>query len=133
MSEATSGVPVKYVIVSDPMFREALQPFIKWKTKRGFNVIEAYTNDPAVGKTINSIKAYLQNLYTSATSTDPAPTFVLFVGDVAQIPAFNCGDHVSDLYYCEYTGDYLPEVYYGRFSANTVAELLPQINKTLAI
>jgi hypothetical protein len=126
-----SGVPVKYVIVSDPMFREALQPFIRWKTKRGFNVISTYTNNPEVGKTNQSIKAYLQNLYLSATSSDPAPTFVLFVGDVDQIPSYNCGSHVSDLYYCEYTGDYLPEVYYGRFSANTVAELLPQINKTL--
>lgn len=126
-----SAFPVKYVIVSDPMFRDALQPFIRWKTRRGFNVTEAYTDEPEVGNSLSSIKAYLQNLYTSATTEDPAPTFVLFVGDVAQIPAFDCGGHVSDLYYCEYTGDYLPEVFYGRFSANTVAELLPQINKTL--
>jgi hypothetical protein len=130
-SDTISKFPVKYVIVSDPMFEQALQPFIKWKTKRGFKVIEAYTNQPEVGNSFNSIKAYLQNLYTSATATDPAPTFVLLVGDVAQVPAYNCGDHVTDLYYCEYTGDYLPEVYYGRFSANNVAELMPQINKTL--
>lgn len=131
MLDTISNVPVKYVIVSDPMFQAALQPFINWKTKRGFKVIEAYTNNPAVGTSFNSIKAYLQNLYTSATTSDPAPTFVLFVGDVDQIPAYNCGAHVTDLYYCEYTGDYLPEMYYGRFSANNVAELLPQINKTL--
>jgi len=130
-TEVNANVPEKYVIVSDPMFRSALQPFINWKTKRGFNVIEAYTDDPLVGTSTGSIKAFLQNLYASATSNDPAPTFVLFVGDVAQIPAFDCGDHVSDLYYCEYTGDYLPEAFYGRFSANTVGELLPQINKTL--
>jgi len=130
-SEGINNVPVKYVIVSDPMFKDALQPFVMWKTKRGFNVIEAYTDNPAVGTSLTSIKVFLQNLYTSATSADPAPTFVLFVGDVAQVPAFNCGEYVSDLYYCEYTGDYLPEVFYGRFSANTVEELLPQINKTL--
>lgn len=123
--------PVKYVIVSDPMFQDALQPFIHWKTKKGFNVVEAYTNDPAVGTTFNSIKAYLQGLYTSGTTADPPPSFVLFVGDVAQIPAFNCSGHVSDLYYCEYSGDFLPEVYYGRFSANNLAELQPQIDKTL--
>jgi len=129
--DTISTVPVKYVIVADPMFQAALQPFVAWKIKRGFQVIEAYTNNPAVGNTFTTIKAYLQNLYTSATVSDPAPTFVLFVGDVAQIPAFNCGGHVSDLYYCEYTGDYLPELYYGRFSANNLAELQPQINKTL--
>ena len=54
--------PVKYVIVSDPLFQTALQPLIEWKTKKGFNVIEAYTNDPNVGTTTNSIKAYVKTL-----------------------------------------------------------------------
>lgn len=123
--------PVKYVIVSPPMFHDALQPFIHWKIKKGFNVVEAYTDNPAVGTTFNSIKAYLQNLYTSATPADPAPSFVLIVGDVAQIPAYNCSSHYSDLYYCEYSGDFLPEVYYGRFSATDLSQLQPQIDKTL--
>jgi hypothetical protein len=129
--DTLSKPPIKYVIVSDPMFQAQLQPFIQWKTKKGFTVVEAYTDDPAVGNTFNSIKAYLQGLYTSATPDDPAPTFVLFVGDVDQVPAYNCGAHVSDLYYCEYNGDYLPEVYYGRFSATSTSELQPQIDKTL--
>ena len=129
--DTLSKQPIKYVIVSDPMFQAQLQPFIQWKTKKGFTVVEAYTNNPAVGTTFNSIKAYLQGLYTSATPDNPAPTFVLFVGDVEQVPAYNCGSHVSDLYYCEYSGDFLPEVYYGRFSATNAAELQPQIDKTL--
>jgi hypothetical protein len=125
--------PVKYVIVSDPMFQTILQPFIQWKTRKGFTVVEAYTSDVNVGTTTASIKTYLQNLYNNATPSDPAPTFVLFVGDVAQIPAFsgNAGSHVTDLYYCEYSGDYLPEVYYGRFSATNTTQLQPQIDKTL--
>ncbi len=130
-AEPMTKNPVKYVIVSDPMFRQALQPFVQWKIKKGFTVIEAYTDDPNVGKTTTSIKNYLQNLYTSATQTDPAPSFILFVGDVAQIPAFQAAGHVTDLRYCEYTGDNLPEVYYGRFSATNVDELQPQIDKTL--
>lgn len=127
--------PTTYVIVSDPMFQTALQPFIQWKTQKGFKVIEAYTSNPSVGNTTNSIRTYLQNLYTSASPTNPAPSYVLFVGDVAQIPSFGgtTGTHISDLYYCEYDGgsDYFPEVYYGRFSANNVGELQPQIDKTL--
>ena len=125
--------PVKYVIVSDSMFRNTLQPFVQWKTKKGFTVVEAYTSNPAVGNTTTSIKAYLQGLYNAATPSDPAPSFVLFVGDVAQVPAFagTTATHVTDLYYCEYTGDFLPEVYYGRFSANNISELRPQVDKTL--
>jgi hypothetical protein len=123
--------PVKYVIVSDPMFQTALQPFVQWKTKKGFKVIEAYTNNVAVGNTTTSIKNYLQGLYNAGTAGDPAPTYVLFVGDVAQIPAFTSGGQATDLYYCEYTGDYIPEMIYGRFSATNVSQLQPQIDKTL--
>ncbi|MFO7614752.1 MAG: C25 family cysteine peptidase [Bacteroidales bacterium] len=125
--------PIKYVLVSDRMFEATLQPFIEWKTRKGFTVIEAYTDDPAVGNTTTQIKSYLQDLYTSATPDDPAPTFILFVGDIAQIPTWNgvAAGHVTDLYYCEYTGDYFPDVFYGRFSAQNVAQLQPQIDKTL--
>lgn len=125
--------PVKYVIVSDPMFQSQLQDFISWKTKKGFTVIEAYTDDPAVGASVDSIKDYLENLYFSATPTDPAPSFVLLVGDYAQIPAKNglTGFQITDLYYAEYTGDFLPEVFIGRFSATNFDQLQPQLDKTL--
>ena len=125
--------PVTYVIVSDPMFETALQEFIEWKTKKGFKVVEAYTNNPAVGNTTASIKAYLQNLYENPTAEVPAPTFVLIVGDVAQVPTFTgvSDSHVTDLYFCEYTNDIFPEVFYGRFSATNLAQLQPQIDKTL--
>ncbi len=128
-----TSYPVKYVIVADTMFYNALQPFVQWKTKKGFTVIQAYTNNPAVGNTTTSIKSYLLNLYNTGTINNPAPSFVLFVGDIAQVPAFSGteGSHVTDLYYCEYTGDFLPEAYYGRFSATNIAELQPQIDKTL--
>lgn len=128
-----TSAPVTYVIVSDPMFESTLQPFIAWKKKKGFKVIEGYTNNSAVGITTTSIKSYLQGLYTSPPAGYNAPSFVLFVGDVAQIPAWSgsAGSHYTDLRYCEYTGDNLPEVFYGRFSATSVAELQPQIDKTL--
>jgi len=31
--------PIKYVVLSDPMFETQLQPFIEWKTEKGFDVI----------------------------------------------------------------------------------------------
>lgn len=131
--DAITEYPIKYVIVADPMFETQLQPFIQWKTRKGFNVIEAYTNDAAVGSTTTSIQNYLEGLYNAGTPSDPAPTFVLLVGDVAQVPTFNgvTSSHKTDLYYVEYTGDYFPEVYIGRFSAQTTNQLQPQIDKTL--
>lgn len=135
INDTLNHLPMKFVIVSDPMFQSALQPFVAWKKKKGFDVIEAYTNNPAVGTTTTSIKTYLQALYNSATYSDPAPSYVLLVGDVNQVPSFagTSGSHPTDLYYFEYDGggDYLPELYYGRFSANNLTELQPQLDKTL--
>ena len=124
--------PVKYLIVSDPMFESTLSPFIQWKTKKGFEVITGYTDE--IGSSVDDIKAWIESLYNSGTSQDPAPTFVLFVGDVAQIPASDTGSSsgkVTDLYYCSLDGDMFPEMYWGRFSATSVSELEPIIDKTL--
>lgn len=119
--------PLHLVIVSDPMFQAQLAPFIAWKIKKGFKVTVGYTN--TIGTTKEAIKTYLQNIYQGSSPM----AYVLFVGDVAQIPAWtgNSDSHATDLRYCEYTNDDFPEVYYGRFSANNTAELQPQIDKTL--
>ena len=120
-----------YVIVSNIMFQNALQPFINHKKLQGYNVIVSYTNNSNVGNTTTSIKNYLKGLYESPAQGMAPPLYVLLVGDTEYIPAFNAGEHVTDLYYFDYTGDYLPEVMYGRFSASTVEQLQNIIEKTI--
>lgn len=127
--------PMKYMILSDPSFRSALQPFIHWKTQQGFKVVEVYKGSPGVGATADDMKAYLKNLYQLATADDPAPTYLLIVGDFEQIPAFYSSSygHYTDLYYAEYDGgdDYIPDVFYGRFSAIDSQTLANQVEKTV--
>ena len=130
--------PVRYVIVANSMFRGHLDDFVQWKRRKGFMTDIVYTDNPSVGNTTSSIQTYLRGLYTDATTASPAPTYVLLVGDVAQLPAFSAqvtspsSDHVTDLYYMTWTvGDHLPDCHYGRFSAQTVAQLTPQVQKTL--
>lgn len=131
--------PLRYVVVADPKFRDSLQGFIAWKRQQGYDVVEAYTSDEAVGQTAESIRAYLKGLYDNATEADPAPTYILLVGDTDEIPSFpsRCtklpvaSNHVTDLYFAEYTGDTLPDAYIGRFSASAVEDLMPQIHKTM--
>ena len=122
------------MIVSDRSFEQVLQPFVDWKTKKGFNVIEAYTDDPNVGNTTTSIKNYLQNLYNNPGSNNP-PSYILLVGDVNEIPSFSGtqGNHVSDLYYAEYdgNGDFYADVYYGRFSSSNPQEIQHMVTKTI--
>ena len=132
----SSAAPVRYLIVANSMFRGSLDTFVQWKKRKGFLTDIVYTDNAAVGTTTSTIQAYLQSQYTNATAANPAPTFVLLVGDVAQIPAFNgtayADPHVTDLYYSTWTsGDNVPDCHYGRFSAQNVEQLLPQIQETL--
>jgi hypothetical protein len=126
-----SNTPIKYLIVAHKMFRGALEDFILWKKQKGFLVEVGYTDDEIVGTTKASIASYIKSHYDSATIVNPAPTFVLLVGDVAQIPASLTLDHPTDLFYFTLPGSYFPWCYYGRFSAQSISQLVPQIEKTL--
>ena len=125
--------PVKYLIIAHDMFanNEQLMAFVNWKKRIGYLVEVAYTS--STGTTTTAIRNYILSEYTNATAANPAPTFVLLVGDVEQIPVFTgTQNHKTDLHYATWTsGDHLPDCYYGRFSAQNVSQLLPQIEKTL--
>jgi hypothetical protein len=130
-----SDVPLKYVVVARDSFREALQPFVRWKTQMGYNVVQYY---PPAGANRDSIRKHLADMYHTATPLSPAPTFLLIVGDVEQIQSFigrytipQGATHATDLYYAEYTGDIYPDVLYGRWSAATVEQLQTIVDKTI--
>ncbi|MBR1644990.1 MAG: T9SS type A sorting domain-containing protein [Bacteroidales bacterium] len=133
-----ADAPIRYLIVSHPMFRGQLESFISWKRRLGYLVDIVYTDDHEVGSTADSIAQYLQLQYDNATAERPAPTYLLLVGDVQQVPAneSQCGrwynEHITDLYYTTWTeGDYLPDCFVGRFSAQNLAHLSAQVDKTL--
>lgn len=127
-----SSGPMKYMILSDPIFKDALVPFVEWKTQKGFEVLEIYKGEDGVGTTNTAMREHIRGIYLNSPP-ESRPVFLLIVGDHEQIPAFSASGHVTDLYYAEFDGDgdYFPEIYYGRFSAQNVEQLLPQIEKTL--
>lgn len=124
--------PVKMLIVSNRMFESTLAPLVEWKTKKGFFVEVAYTDD--IGQTSAAIKTFIHEKYNEGTLENPAPTFLVLVGDVEQVPASATGTasgKKTDLYYASVDGDYFPEMYYGRLSATTTQQLENIINKIL--
>ena len=125
------GDTVTMVIVTAPDFVGQLADFIAWKTERGFNVITAVVGSAEVGSTTSSIRSYLHGLYNNATPEEPAPSFVLFVGDVAQVPTFSESGDATDRPYCAVDGDLVPDMYYGRFSATNPTQLQAQLDKTM--
>ncbi|MCB5286232.1 MAG: C25 family cysteine peptidase [Candidatus Cloacimonetes bacterium] len=125
--------PMGYLIILPANFNAAMQPFIDWKTREGFNVTVATIE--SIGNTTNQIKTYIQGLWNDATVQNPAPSYLLIVGDVAQVrsnTSTTFGSHPTDLHYVRLQGtDYMPEMFFGRFSATSVAQVTNQVNKTL--
>ncbi len=124
--------PIKMVIVSHPDFEETLQPYIDWKTKQGYEIIEAYTDD--IGSSASDIQDFIHGEYNAGTPEDPAPTFVIVVGDPDKLPASAIGSasgQVTDLYYASVDGDYFADMYLGRLSARNEQELQNQLDKIL--
>lgn len=126
--------PFKMLILSSPIFREELQVFIQWKKEQGFEIVELYTDE--IGSTETAIKNYLANLWES--NDEPFADYLLICGDTGQVPTcegvhmyYSNDSQPTDIYYAEYTGDMLPDVFYGRFSASSAAQMQKIIEKTI--
>ena len=128
-----SDKPVKMIILTDTAFRKHLKPFIQWKTQKGFRITTLYRGKGLAGSTFSEIKDTLTRLYNSATEDDPAPEYLLIVGNINRIPKSDGTSQISDLYYGEFdgAGDYLPDVFIGRLPVADTVELKGVVKKLI--
>ena len=119
--------PVEYLIITADELFDRIQEFARWKTQKGYKV-DIYRISE-VGTDDEAIKSFVEEAYSS---WEIAPTYLLLVGDVEQIPSHNTGRHLSDKYFVTVDGDdYVPDIIVGRFSAQTEEQLNAIIEKTL--
>ncbi len=131
--------PTKMLILCPPNYTDELQPFVDWKKQQGFGVtVTTVGTEGTVDNTTAAILTYMQGVWSAATAENPAPTYLLIVGDTStsgdNIIANTgvSGSHPTDLTYVRLLGtDYLPEIYYGRFSVASATELTNIVNKTI--
>jgi gingipain R len=116
------------LIITYDQFSSALTPFVQWKNSKGINTtvvnrsVVSSTNNPA------QIKSYIQNYYNQ----HPELTYVLLVGDYAQISSPAYSDGVSDPEYTKVAGnDNYPDIYVGRFSAESLTDVQTQVQRTI--
>jgi uncharacterized repeat protein (TIGR02543 family) len=123
--------PVHMIVLTPENYVSTLQPWINWKIQKGFDV-NVVTKEQA-GSNYNAIRTYIQNLYNTGVSQGATPTFLVIVGDVAQIPntTGNQTQKVTDLYYGSIDNDYFPDMFYSRMSAENTNQLTAIINKIL--
>jgi hypothetical protein len=130
-----SDKPVKMVIITDTAFKKQLAPFIKWKTQKGFKLNILYKGTGLAGNDYIHLKETLTRIYNASTADDPAPEYLLIIGDVNRIPYYGSGGtgNTTDMYYGEFdgNGDYIPEMYVGRLPVADTAELRTAVSKII--
>ncbi len=120
-----------YLIIVYDDFYDGILPLANWKQSLGFDTTVTKTSDIPGGPTKENIKAYIEDAYDSWAVP---PSYVLLVGDVAQIPTFTGYDSYSaaDIYYVTINPeDYFPDIFIGRFPASQEAHVTAMVDKTL--
>lgn len=124
--------PVRMIVVAPENYLTALQPWLNWKTQKGFYVNVVTTAQ--AGGNYTAIQSYVQNLYNTGVNQGATPTFLVLVGDTGQIPGKTTGNatqKVTDLYYGSVDNDYFPDMFYSRMSAENANEVTAIVNKIL--
>ena len=120
------------LIICYDSFISYMTDFVNWKKTRGVNTTIVGTS--TAGSTYSAIQTYIKNQYNANNNI----THVLLVGDVAQIPGYTYSGGGSsyagkgDNAYGQIVGsDIYNDVFIGRFSASTAAQVTTQVNRTI--
>lgn len=123
-----------YLVVTRQDLVDSLQEFLQWKREQGFSVELMITES---GQR-DSVRNALKQRYEASSPLRPAQRYVLIVGDVDRIQACQAkhtpnglNQHATDMYFGEYSGDYVPEAWVGRLSVADSAELAAVARKII--
>jgi hypothetical protein len=112
------------LVITYDAFYNTMIPFVQWKNLKG--IPTEMVNVSEIGNA-NAIKTYIADYYNTN-----GLTFVLLVGDAAQVPSLYASGGASDPSFGYILGnDHYPEIFVGRFSAENVAQVETQANRTI--
>ena len=117
------------LIICYDNFISSMTDFVNWKKTRGINTTIVGTSTISSSLTYSNLKTYIQNQYNANNNL----THVLLVGDVAQIPGYPfTSSYKGDNPYGQVAGnDNYNDVFIGRFSASSAAQVTTQVNRTI--
>ncbi len=113
------------LVISDGAFLSTMQPLVDWKNRKGIQTEMINASD--IGSSSSNIESFVENYYY-----DNGLTFLLLVGDIAQIPSPSVSGSSSDVSYgCISGNDFYPEVIVGRFSGATPSQIGTQVERSI--
>ena len=117
----------KLLVICHTNFMSTILPWVNWKKQKGIET--ELVQWSTIGTTAAQLQTYIQNRYNA----DNTITYVQLVGDGPQIPTLSVNGGGSDPSFSLVAGsDNYPDIFIGRFSAETVAELQVQLNRSIA-
>jgi len=115
------------LVITYDSFWDSMIPFVQWKNMRG--VPTEMVKVSTIGNA-NAIKTYIEDYYD-----DYGLTFVLLVGDAAQVPTLYTSPYTyaaSDPSYSYIVGnDNYQDLFVGRFSAQNTGQLETQVERSI--
>jgi len=105
-------------------FADEMAPLVEWKLQKG--IPTTLVNVSTIGNNSTSIKSYIQSLYNTSDLG-----YVLLVGDYTQVATPSASGGASDPSYAKMTTDDYPDLFVGRFSAETAAHVITQVDRTI--
>ncbi len=125
----STGNAADYLIIVADSFYEETLPLAEWKHMKGFITRMTKLSEIGTAPTATDVKNYIQNAYDT---WNPAPTYVLLVGDKDDVPSFDYQSAASDHpYSCLDGSDWLPDVTLGRLTVSLEADCTNVVNKIL--
>ena len=116
------------LIITGDSYHDALLPLVDWKQAKGIPTELVSISD--IGNNSTVIQNAIQERYNSPEGL----TYVLLVGDNSDVTTtYVSGDAADPTYACVDgdNGDWYPDLFVGRFSANNVAHVETQVAKVL--
>ncbi|MFX1576942.1 MAG: C25 family cysteine peptidase [Promethearchaeota archaeon] len=131
-----------YLIITTDEFKNAVQELADWKQQKGYltkitTVEEIFKpGSDTYQEKVDDLTDYIKFAYDN---WNPAPSYVLFVGDSDHIPPHYGMWHEmhlagigTDLPYFTVDGpDYVPDIHYGRLSVDSISDVLTMKNKII--
>ncbi|MFH1101588.1 MAG: C25 family cysteine peptidase [Methanobacteriota archaeon] len=115
----------KMLVITSSAFWSTMIPFVQWKNQKGIQT--EMINVSEIGGTAEAIRDFIAQYYHNH-----GLTYVLLVGDASQVPTITANGASSDPSYTYIVGDdHYPDIFIGRFSAETIADTQTQVERTL--
>ena len=110
------------LVICYDAFLSGMEPYVDWKLQKG--IPTELVGLSSIGSTYTQVAAYIQDAYDTWQ-----PAYVLLVGDAAQMPRHTGGS--DPCYSLVAGGDNYPDLFVGRFSAETLSHVETQVERSV--